>query len=319
MKITAIQLNNYIGEMVQSFIAAEKLIEQAANEGARFVALPELSTCGYIPNPDIWNYGEPREGITSKWAKEIAKKHQIYLGAGFLECDGKDFYNSYLIANPQGEIDGVIRKKEVEAYCFKEFHDTNIIETAIGKIGIGICADTHKKWFFKKMQDLKPDLILLPHAWATPKITNHLISSKDINKAEQDLKTLGKLYAEHLNVPTVFINSWGKMPTMVGFFGKMMSNDYFSLNGSSGIFLPRGKAYYCLDQENQITVDVDLGTGKQTTNPKFYHGWLHRGSWFIRKIIIPLETKSAQKFYKRSFLRTEKAKICFENYQEHRK
>ena len=65
MKIAAIQLNNYIGEMVQSFIGAETLIQEAVHQGAKFVALPELSTCGYIPNTDIWSFGEPREGITS--------------------------------------------------------------------------------------------------------------------------------------------------------------------------------------------------------------------------------------------------------------
>ncbi len=320
MKIAAIQLNNYIGEMVQSFIGAETLIKEAVDEGAKLVALPELSTCGYIPNTDIWSFGEPREGITSKWAREIAKKYQIYVGAGFLECDGFDFYNSYLIANPQGEIDGVIRKKDVEAYCFKSFLDNNIIETEIGRIGIGICADTHKKWFFKKMKKLQPDLIILPHAWATPTIENKLISKKDITKAEQDLKTLGKIYASNLKVPTMFINSWGKMPTMLGFFGKMMSSDYFSLNGSSAIYLPDGRAFYCQEEENQITVDVDLKVPEKVqTTPQFYHGWLHKGSWIIRKIIIPWETISARKFYKKSLLRIAKAKNTLKYFEINRK
>jgi len=317
MKIAAIQLNNYIGEMVQSFIGAETLIKEAVHQGAKFVALPELSTCGYIPNTDIWSFGEPREGITSKWAKEIAKKYQIYVGAGFLECDGIDFYNSYLIANPQGKIDGIIRKKDVEAYCFKSFSGKNIIETEIGKIGIGICADTHKKWFFKKMKKIQPDLIILPHAWATPTSENKLISKKDIVKAEEDLKTLGKIYAINLKVPTMFVNSWGKMPPMLGFFGKMMNSDYFSLNGSSAIFLPDGKAFYCPNEEGQITVDVDLKTPKSvTTSPKFYNGWLHKGSWLIRKIVIPWERIYGRKFYKKSLLRIAKAKNTLKYFKE---
>lgn len=315
MKVTTIQLNNYTGEMVQSFIAAETLIEKAVAEGAKLVALPELSTCGYIPNTDIWSFGEPREGITSKWAKEIAKKYQIYVGTGFLECDGIDFYNSYLIANPQGKIDGIVRKKETEAYCFKSYDDNNIIETAIGKIGIGICADTHKKWFFNKMKALQPDLIILPHAWATPKTSSKLISEKDIFQAEQDLKTLGKLYAQYLKIPTIFINPWGIMPPMIGLFGKMMSSDLFTLNGSSAIFLPNGKTFYCQDQENQITIDIDMTMMKsETRGPKFYYGWLHKGSWVIRKILMPWEIKKGRRFYENSLLRKEKAKTCIETY-----
>lgn len=316
MKVTTIQLNNYTGEMVQSFIAAETLIEKAVAEGAKLVALPELSTCGYIPNTDIWSFGEPREGITSKWAKEIAKKYQIYVGTGFLECDGIDFYNSYLIANPQGKIDGIVRKKETEAYCFKSYDDNNIIETAIGKIGIGICADTHKKWFFNKMKALQPDLIILPHAWATPKTSSKLISEKDIFQAEQDLKTLGKLYAQYLKIPTIFINPWGIMPPMIGLFGKMMSSDLFTLNGSSAIFLPNGHAFYCQDQENQMTIDVDMTRSKgEPKEPKFYYGWIHKGSWMIRKILMPLEIRKGQRFYKKSLLKKEKANKCIETYQ----
>jgi len=167
------------------------------------------------------------------------------------------------------------------------------------------------------MEKFQPDLIILPHAWATPTSENKLISKKDIVKAEEDLKTLGKIYANNLKVPTMFINSWGKMPPMLGFFGKMMNSDYFSLNGSSAIFLPEGKAFYCPNEEGQIIVDVDLKTAKSvTTSPKFYNGWLHKGSWLIRKIVIPWERIYGRKFYKKSLLRIAKAKNTLKYFKE---
>lgn len=50
MKVSALQLHNYIGNKESSFSVSETLIQKAASEGSKLVALPELSTCGYIPN-----------------------------------------------------------------------------------------------------------------------------------------------------------------------------------------------------------------------------------------------------------------------------
>ena len=119
IRISAIQQRNTIGNKTLSYAAAERLIAQTASDGAALAALPELSSCGYIPNDTIWDHGEAVDGETASWACEMAKRYSLYLGAGFLETDGRDYFNAYLLASPEGKIVGRVRKMKPETYCFR--------------------------------------------------------------------------------------------------------------------------------------------------------------------------------------------------------
>ena len=92
IRISAIQQRNTIGNKTLSYAAAERLIAQTASDGAALAALPELSSCGYIPNDTIWDHGEAVDGETASWACEMAKRYSLYLGAGFLETDGTGLF-----------------------------------------------------------------------------------------------------------------------------------------------------------------------------------------------------------------------------------
>lgn len=73
MKVAAIQLANRCGDPQASFAAAERLLERASRDGAAIAVLPELSTCGYIPNDEVWRYAEPLDGPTAAWAGACAR------------------------------------------------------------------------------------------------------------------------------------------------------------------------------------------------------------------------------------------------------
>lgn len=166
--VAAVQLKNRPGNKKESLAAAQRYLSLAREEGAQLAVLPELSCCGYIPNQDIWQFAEGREGPCVRWAADLAGKLAMHIGAGFLEFDGADYYNSYFIANPLGGIDGIVRKTNAESYCFRSFSGENIISTALGRIGVGICADNHSLNFLKKMHAASPEVMLLPHGWPMP-------------------------------------------------------------------------------------------------------------------------------------------------------
>jgi len=44
--------------------------------------------------------------------------------------------------------------------------DVNAVETRFGKIGLLICADTHRNEILSRMAALKPDLVLVPYGYA---------------------------------------------------------------------------------------------------------------------------------------------------------
>lgn len=91
----------------------------------------------------------------------------IWLGAGLVETDGRDFFNVFILCGPDGNIAGTARKDNAEAFCFKRGLGIHVIETTIGRIGVGICADNHFASLIALLQAEAVDLILMPHAWPT--------------------------------------------------------------------------------------------------------------------------------------------------------
>lgn len=301
MKVSALQLKNYIGDTESSFAAAEKLIGEATAQGSEFVALPELSSCGYIPNDDVWRYGEKAAGATAQWAGKMAEKYKTYIGAGYLETDGEDYYNAYLIAEPRGQIAGRVHKIKTEPHCFKSSDIGSVIETGLGKIAVGICADNHVVQFFDRLASLDFDLMLMPHAWATPFAANKYIKLKDVQNTEKNVAMLGAIYATGFGVPVIFVNAVGEAPRMHGVFGKLMAPDMFRLRGGSAVFLPDGTALRInTEAEGIVTAEIALGRTRETPpRPAVYNGWLHPGSLFSRKVIAPIDTAFGKRYYEK--------------------
>lgn len=312
IKIAVIQIKNYIGERSKSFAASEQLIRQAVAEGAKLVALPELSTCGYIPNETIWEYGEPKNGVTAAWACLLAKQLGIYIGVGFLECDGKDFYNSYMLIAPNGNKEGIIRKMAPESYCFKRGDNGVYIDTEIGRIGIGICADNHLLTFFNRVKAANIDLMLMPHAWAIPFKADKHIRNEDIQIAKKNVQELAEIYSRYLGVPVAFVNPVGEVPPMPGILGSLMTSENYRLQGGSQIAHADGKRNQLHSvEESFLVAEVKMGSARILDKvPLIYDGWLHPGSKFVRKLIIPIDTWRGKRFYTNSLTRIERANAC---------
>lgn len=311
VKVAAIQLENCLGDRLRSFYEAEVFFKQAQSLGVQMIFLPELSSCGYIPNQNIWAYAEPLYGPTVKWLTEMAATYKMYIGAGFCECDGENFYNSYLIANPEGQIDGVVRKANAESYCFYPSGRSPIIKTKLGNIAIGICADNHYKWFYRKLQKEQFNLLIMPHASPSPTKTTKLIKQDDIALAKKNITDLVSLYSNNFNVPVVFVNACGALPRMQGILGKIFAKNEYSLNGNSFICNKDELSTLLTNKPDLTTLEFTLleQTQANNTNPKSYFGFLYKGSFLTRKIIIPLDIIFGEASYQKSKKRKKLATI----------
>jgi len=135
VRVAAIQMASENGNIEANLEKAEALVEQAADRGAQLVILPEFIPTGYIFTKAIWDSGEPKEGPTVQWMRKLSKKRGIYLGTSFLEAEGDDFYNTFLITKPDGSETGRVRKQTpaaFEAYFTTGESNTHTIETELG-------------------------------------------------------------------------------------------------------------------------------------------------------------------------------------------
>ncbi|MEN6314330.1 MAG: carbon-nitrogen hydrolase family protein [Clostridiaceae bacterium] len=299
-RIAMVQLKNYYEDQASGYSMAASMITQAAVQGVELAVLPELSGCGYIPNQAIWQLAEPADGKTAQWACELSTQLGIYIGAGFIETDGKDFYNSYLLSSPNGRICGIIRKEDAESYCFKRSRGDTYIDTDIGRIGIGICADNHYAERLNRMKDANIDFMLMPHASPAPFKTTTQISEKDLALFEQQPYVVAATYSKYLRAPTIYVNAVGSFPKVMGGFGVKSFNENFRLMGGSLITNADGEMIVKMGSNEGYEIStITFGTTFETpVMPSVYHGnWLHPGNTLYRYLVMPMLIRKGIRSY----------------------
>ncbi len=124
---------------------AESFIFEAIKREAKLIILPEMAICGYSFSDNIWNEAEPLEGKTISWIRDVCNKFNVYIGTCILECDGKDFYDTFILCGPNNKL-WLHRKVEpagYEGFFFKGAGiNESVFDTPIGRIGVIICFDT---------------------------------------------------------------------------------------------------------------------------------------------------------------------------------
>jgi N-carbamoylputrescine amidase len=99
-----------LGDVQKNLARAPAFVEEAAAKGAQLVLLPELMPGGYTLTEEIWNTAEPFDGTTTRWLRQLGRQLGIYVGTSFLETDGEDFFNAFVLATLKGEIAGRVRR-----------------------------------------------------------------------------------------------------------------------------------------------------------------------------------------------------------------
>jgi N-carbamoylputrescine amidase len=101
--------------------------------------------------------------------KELSGRLNIYLRTSFLEADGENFYNTFVLTGPDGEIAGLLRKcppASFEAYFFTCGSDHHGFDTPIGLIGVGICFENALYERYAELHRAGIDLYLRPFSGA---------------------------------------------------------------------------------------------------------------------------------------------------------
>ena len=130
-----------------------RLIEMAAERGARVICLQELFSALWFPkdsNPENFDLAEKIDGKIITTIRDVAKKAGAVIIAPFFE-EGIDgvYYNSAAVIDETGKLLGIYRKVHIpqidlyeESYYFSGGDRSfPVFDTSFGKIGIQICWD----------------------------------------------------------------------------------------------------------------------------------------------------------------------------------
>lgn len=156
---------------------AEKMIREAKENGAEIVVLPEIFNSPY-DNKAFPVYAEVFPGETSARMMNVAKELGIYLVAGSIpENDGGKIYNTSYFYNREGKM--IARHRKMHLFdidikggqYFKESDvltpgdDFTVVDTDLGRIGLGICFDIRFPEYFRVMALEGAEVVILPAAF----------------------------------------------------------------------------------------------------------------------------------------------------------
>lgn len=140
----------------ENIAKADKLVRQAAQQGAQIILLQELFETPYFcqkEKADYYAYAtELEENAAIRHFQQVAKELQVVLPISFYEKKNNARYNSLAVIDADGEVLGRYRKSHIpdgpgyeEKFYFNP-GDTGfkVWNTRYAKIGVGICWD---QWY----------------------------------------------------------------------------------------------------------------------------------------------------------------------------
>lgn len=176
-KVAAIQMVS-TPEVEQNFVAAARLVAQAAQQGAQLALLPEYwPIMGMHEKVKLGHAEQAEVGRIQEFMAALAREQQIWLIGGTLpmasEEEGK-VLNTSLVYDPSGQrvarydkihLFSFVRGEEAydEARTIVYGKDVKTFEAPFGKVGLSVCYDLRFPELYRAMGDCA--LMVVPAAF----------------------------------------------------------------------------------------------------------------------------------------------------------
>jgi N-carbamoylputrescine amidase len=232
MRVAAIQMSMAV-DTATNIAVAERLVRDAAAQGAHVVLIPELFEGHYFckdQRAEELQRARPLDGhpTIAHFAK-VARELQVVLPLSLFERANNAYFNTVVVVDADGAALGKYRKSHIPdgpGYSEKFYFspgDTGfrVWQTKHGAVGVGICWD---QWFpeaARSMALLGADVILYPTAIGSEPQNPTWDSSAHWQRVMQG-------HAAANLVPVVAANRTGREvgnPTTVTFYGSSFITD----------------------------------------------------------------------------------------------
>lgn len=177
MKLAIIQIKTEI-DQDETLAKAERMVGEAAMNGAEIVVLPEMFNCPYARKyfrPYARLGHEKTVSHMSRWARE---NRILLVGGSIPETEGDKIYNTCFIFDENGEQIAKHRKVHLfdidipgmrfsESATFTRGNEITVFDTKWGKMGAAVCFDIRFPEMFRAMAMRGARLIFLPAQFNT--------------------------------------------------------------------------------------------------------------------------------------------------------
>lgn len=147
---------HWTGEQSTTIELYRELVNEAVQEGATLICLPEFSILPYFAgirnNPESTRWQETLyEGATARFCSELAKTHDVTIIGSIFERDGDNFWDTAVIYGADGQLKHFTRKVHIpsgegyhETDYFSGYNEYPVHQLDTIKLGAPTCYD---QWF----------------------------------------------------------------------------------------------------------------------------------------------------------------------------
>jgi predicted amidohydrolase len=245
MRVAAVQMQ--CGpDRDDNFARATVLVDEAVDQGATLVVLPELfASLG--SGRDMQAAAEPLDGPTVAWARACTQRHGVWMVAGSLvEADGEHLFNTSPLLAPTGQLVAAYRKVHLfdvdvegagmhESDVFAAGDQLVLCDADGATVGLTTCYDLRFPELFRILALRGAELIVMPSAFTAATGAPHW-------------ESLVRARAIENGVFVVAPDQCGTSPDGIARHGHSMIVDPW------GRLLAEGTV-----QESVVLADVDLG------------------------------------------------------------
>ncbi|MDX1754810.1 MAG: carbon-nitrogen hydrolase [Marinobacter sp.] len=268
LRVSAIQ-QSCSSDKQQSLATSERLVRQAASDGAQLVVLQELhATLYFCQTEDTTNFelAEPIPGPTSERLSGLARELGIVLvGSIFERRMNGVYHNTAVVFDSDGSLAGLYRKMHIpddpgfyekfyftpgDARCNNGASGFTPVQTSLGKLGVLVCWDQWYPEAARLMALAGAELLIYPTA-----IGWDMTDDDDERSRQLDAwVTVQRGHAVANNLPVIAPNRVGNEPDPSG------QGDGIRFWGNSFICGPQGEFLARANERDETVLTIDLDT-----------------------------------------------------------
>jgi nitrilase len=170
-------------DLERNLANATQLVEQAVNQGAKFVLFPENFALMCPNRNDTFAKAQDLKGPVARWLAGESKRHGIWILAGSLPLKPRNkgsrkLTNTSLLFNAKGRLaarydkihlfDVLVKGDRAyeESKTFAPGKTMELVRTPWGRLGLTICYDIRFPELYRKLSSAGAEMIAIPAAFA---------------------------------------------------------------------------------------------------------------------------------------------------------
>ncbi|MFD9667569.1 carbon-nitrogen hydrolase family protein [Rhodococcus sp. NPDC059968] len=170
IRAAAVQLEGVVGRGAENLQRLEKMIVEAAEKGAKLIAMPEFCTSPLPFRPEVHSTVLPRDNNAVDMFQTLAKRYRCHIGGSMLIADKGDIYNRYHFFEPGGQVH--THDKDLPTMWENAFYgpgkDDGAFDTDLGGVGVASCWELIRTQTVRRLLGRVDVAVTGTHWWTLP-------------------------------------------------------------------------------------------------------------------------------------------------------